>query len=158
MSVTHSVVPFCRNQKTTSTTPQALARSVIRQRFACKPAPVALSDGAPNSIVFYENDGMTPLDVANTPSGEVASISNLLLSPEEEETLSSKFNSTTHYGKDSATVFENGIIEVYGPPVQRLNSLHNNAAADTVSAASNEPSPPPSAKTLLDSHPSMDSH
>lgn len=76
-----------------SDTPQVLARSVIRRRFVREEAPVAERDTHSDSIIFYESDGVTPLEVIDEDSEEVETLHDVVLPPDEVATLPQSLSS-----------------------------------------------------------------
>lgn len=140
--------------------PQVLARSVIRRRFPSEQAPVVSHNDTIDSITFYKSDGITPLDVLGDDSEENDPITDVVLSTEEEESLrmNTSMESQTPNGVNPEDLFENGIVEVYGPPTltKRQRIPNEDGPSDTVSETNCASSPLPRARELLNQLDSAD--
>jgi hypothetical protein len=104
-------------------TPQVLARSVIRRRYPRDPQPTTSAESETH-LTFYLNDERTPLldppEISTTDDDALDDI----ISPLDQiqvDVLQTGFIEVS----DS---FEDGLIEVYGPPTKRHRPTESNVA------------------------------
>ena len=134
-----------------TSSPQVLARSVIRRRYAREDPPivVAATSDLP-SLVFYKCDGVTPLeDVGTSESGNDEPLSDIVAADDDPERLCREL--FQHHDGDDAeeTAFEVGIAEVLGPPMKRPRFEATPVPASGASAAATG-SPQPQCLTAVE--------
>lgn len=107
--------------------PQVLARSVIRRRFARSDtvnSDTAVDTSPNDSLTFYLNDETTNL-VDPPPNAEECDSVEDIIPPPHERCVA--FPQETSPGN----IDDDGIFEVYGPPVKRHRTLHHTAMDNT---------------------------
>jgi hypothetical protein len=123
-----------------TTSPQVIARSVLRRRFAREEALVVESNNTPASLVIYKSDGITPLEDW-TPSSEtndqiddIIDLAALLRGGNEQ--MNQETNDVVGMTEEEA--FESGMVEVYGPSATRprLENQPSSAIAPATSVLS----------------------
>jgi hypothetical protein len=123
-----------------TTSPQVIARSVVRRRFACEEAPVVESNNAPASLVIYKSDGITPLEDWTPPSETNDQIDDIIDSAALLRGGNEQMNQETNdvVGMTEEEAFESGMVEVYGPSATRprLENQPSSAIAPATSVLS----------------------
>ena len=103
------------------TSPQVLARSVVRRRYIREEAPVvATSRSAPESLLIYKSDGKTPLDDWLPQSDTDDQLSDIVTTEDSFAPGGDDGRlSNDAIGMTEVEAFESGLVEVYGPPTKR---------------------------------------